>query len=471
MSQTLVIGAGPAGTFAALRAADLGSNTTLLTSGEFGGMAAHDGPVPVRTLAHAARLAREARQLSRYGVTVSGEASLDYGSLLKRVNEVVGEVGANSALRRQAEEAGVKIEERIGHVHFVDPHTVVTADGRRYAGDRIILCVGGRSRPLNVPGGDMVATHSDAWSLKAPPRSMLVIGAGATGVQVASVFNALGSQVSLFQRGGRIIPTEEPEVSAALAAAFRQDGMEVHEDFGEIERFERLADGSVRMTYVREGTQRTSEAQLAVAAVGWAADTARLDLPLAGVETDRRGFVAVDAFLQTTAAHIYAAGDITGGLMLAPQAMHAGFVAATNAVLGPALTAGAPVNPIGSFTDPEYAQVGLGEAAARARGPVEVAKAGFDETTRAIIDGRTRGFCKLVVDGRTGAILGCHLIGERAVEIAQIAAVAIAAEMSVDRFARIPLSFPTYAGVLGRAAAIAARNMKPADASARVVVT
>jgi pyruvate/2-oxoglutarate dehydrogenase complex dihydrolipoamide dehydrogenase (E3) component len=469
LSETLVIGAGPAGVFAALRAADLGSKTTLLTSGRFGGMAAHDGPVPVRALAHAARLARDARQLSRYGVTVTGEASLDYERLLVRVREIVDEVGRQSALRRQLESAGGKIVEQAGPARFIEPHAVATADGRRYAADRIILCLGGVSRGLAVPGGDLVASPSAAWSLDAPPNSMLVIGAGATGVQVASVFNALGSRVALFQRGGRIVPTEEPEVSACLAAAFREDGVEVHEDFGDIESFERTAAGGVRMTYLRQGTRRTAEAELAVAAVGWAADTSGLDLAVAGVETNPRGFVAVDGFLKTSADHVYAAGDVTGGLMLAPQAMHAGFVAATNAVRGPSLAAGAPVNPIGSFTDPEYAQVGLSEAAAQARGPVDVVTAGFDETTRAIIDGRTRGFCKLIVDRRNGAILGCHLIGERAVEIAQIAAVAIAAEMSVERFAQIPLSFPTYAGVLGRAAAIASRNLN-ADNLAGITV-
>jgi len=131
----------------------------------------------------------------------------------------------------------------------------------------------------------------------------------------------------------------------------------------------------------------------------------------------------------------------------------------TNAVRGATMTLGEAVNPIGSFTDPEYAQVGLTEAKARETHEVVVAVVRFDSTTRTIIDGRKTGFCKLIVDHATCTMLGCHVVGERAVEIAQVAAIAIAANMRVDDLARIPLSFPTYAGILARVAASAAREL------------
>ena len=153
----------------------------------------------------------------------------------------------------------------------------------------------------------------------------------------------------------------------------------------------------------------------------------------------------VDAYLQTSAPHVFAAGDITGRLMLVPQAIHDGFVAGTNAVRG-ATTAGEdPASPIGSFTDPEYAQVGLTEAQAREAHDVVVAVVRFDETTRTIIDGRPAGFCKLIADRATATILGGHVVGERAVEIVQVVAVAIAAGQRVEDLAQVPLSFPTYA--------------------------
>jgi pyruvate/2-oxoglutarate dehydrogenase complex dihydrolipoamide dehydrogenase (E3) component len=457
MIDTIVIGAGPAGVLAALRAADLGARTMLVTRAEFGGMAANDGPVPVRTLAHAARLIREARQLGQYGIGV-GEPVLDYPRLLARVREVVKDARAHSSLRQQIDSLGVTVHEHAGVARFADQHTIETEGSLRLQAEKIIICTGGVSRRLPVPGFEFASTHSDAWRLTSVPPSMLVVGAGATGVQVASIFNAYGSRIQLFQTGPRILPSEDEDVSAAVAAAFRESGIVVHENFGTIQSFEKTPTG-VRMIFSKNGGRESAEATLAVVAVGWMADTAGLSLATAGVETDHRGFVKVDEYLQTSTPNIFAAGDITGRQMLVPQAIQEGFVAATNAVRGPTMTTAEPVSPIGSFTDPEYAQVGLTEAKARETHEVLVAVVRFDSTTRTIIDGRKVGFCKLIVDRTTGRMLGCHVVGERAVEITQVAAIAIAAKMRVDDLAHIPLSFPTYAGMLARVAASAAREL------------
>jgi pyruvate/2-oxoglutarate dehydrogenase complex dihydrolipoamide dehydrogenase (E3) component len=457
MLDVVVVGAGPAGVVAALRAADLGAKTALVTRDEFGGMAANDGPVPVRTLAHAARLMRESRQLGQYGIAVS-EPALDYRQLLTRVREVTNDVRAHSAFRGQIDSAGVAVHECAGIGRFVDPHTIETESGLRLHAEKVIVCTGGVPRRLSVPGVEYTATHSDAWSLTAVPPSMLVIGAGATGAQVASVFNAFGSRVQLFQAGPRILPTEDEDVSAAVAVAFRAAGMMVREDFGTIESFEKTADG-VRMKFSKDGVRDSTEASVVVVAVGWVANTAELNLEAAGVETDHRGYVRVDAHLSTSAAHIFAAGDVTGHLLLVPQALQEGFVAGTNAVLGATTMLPPGPIPIGSFTEPEYAQVGLTEAAARQTHDVVTGIIRFDSTTRTIIDGRTNGFCKLIVDRATYNILGCHVVGERAVDIVQVATIAMAGGMRVDDLARVPLSFPTYAGILGRLAASVARRL------------
>jgi len=426
-------------------------------------MAANDGPIPVRTLAHAARLLRDARQLERYGIA-GGALALDYPRLLGRVREVVAEARSRAAYREQLDAAGAIVHERAGAARFVDPHTIETGSGLELRADKIVICTGGKSRRLTVPGAELTATHSDAWSLGSVPASMLVIGGGATGAQVASVFSGFGTKVQLFQSGPRIVPTEDEDVSTAVAAGFRAAGIIVREGFGEIESFEAVQ-GGVRMTFVKDGRRESAEAELAVVAVGWTAETEELNLGAAGVETTSRGFIEVDSHLQTSASHIFAAGDVTGRLMLAPQALQDGFAAATNAVLGPTLTLGAQPAPIGSFTDPEYAQVGLTEAKARADYDVAVSVARFDSAMRTIIDGRTTGFCKLIVERGSGKILGCHVVGERAVDIAQLAAVAMSARTSVDVLARIPLSFPTHAGILGRAAASAARELSRSSAS------
>ena len=284
------------------------------------------------------------------------------------------------------------------------------------------------SRRLAIPGSELTHTHSDAWKLTGVPPSLLVIGGGDTGVQIASMFHAFGSKVQLFERGPRILRAADETVAAAVAAALRESGLTVRERFGEITSFEKTATG-VRMNFRNGRCDESTEAALVMMAAGWVADTAHMNLGAAGVELDPRGNVKVDPFLQTSAPHIFAAGDVTGRLMLVPGAIEDGFVAATNAIRGPTLPLPRRVTPSGSFTHPEYAEVGLTEAKARETHDVVTALVPFESAVRPIIEGRTFGFCKLVVDRGSCRILGCHVVGERAVEIAQLAAVAIAADM------------------------------------------
>src|SRR6201997_5053181 len=233
--DVVVVGAGPAGMAAALRAARLGAKTALITRDQYGGMAANDGPVPVRTLAQAARLIREARQLPRYGIT-GGEPSLDYPRLLARVREVTAAAREQTLLRDDVERAGVRIYEQAGPARFADARAVESDNAPRLRADKVILCTGGTSRPLPVPGFELTATHSDAWNLSSVPPSMLVIGASATGVQVASIFNAFGSRVHLVEVAPRILRSEDREVSEAVAAALAASGVQVVEDAGTIAR-------------------------------------------------------------------------------------------------------------------------------------------------------------------------------------------------------------------------------------------
>jgi pyruvate/2-oxoglutarate dehydrogenase complex dihydrolipoamide dehydrogenase (E3) component len=467
MKRIIVLGAGPAGMQAALRAAELGAQVELVTSGGFGGMAADDGPIPVRALAHAARLMRDAKQLGRYGI-ITGEPVLDYKLLLIRVREIIEETRAQVSRRTNYSLLGVKIHEFTGKAFFKDPHTIGTESGLNLQADAIILCVGGIGRRLEVPGFELTCTHSDAWSLTTVPPSMLVVGGGDTGAQVASVFSAFGTKVHLLQSGPRILSGADEDISTEVANAFRESGIEVTEDFGVIDSFGKTATG-IQMNYSKDGVKGYAEAALAVMAVGWVANTSGLNLEAAGVELNERGFVKVDEYNRTSSPHIFAAGDITGRLMLVPQALQEGFVAATNAVGDRALHLGGVVNPIGSFTDPEYAQVGLIEADARKNHEVLTTVVRFESMARPIIDGHDKGFCKLVIDRKNQRILGCHIMGERAVDIIQLAAVAISANMSLEDFLRIPISFPIYANVLTRAAAMAVRELKTTGQSAHAL--
>src|SRR4029079_15530538 len=167
----------------------------------------------------------------------------------------------------------------------------------------MIICTGGTSRRLAVPGSELTHTHSDAWSLTSVPASMMVIGGGAPGAQVASIFNSCGSQGELFHAGTRILSTEDEDISSAIAAAFRENGIGVHEDFGVIESFAKTATGGL-MRFTKTGFSESAEAAVAIVAVGWVANVALLNLAVAGVETDERGFVRTDEYLRTSALHI-----------------------------------------------------------------------------------------------------------------------------------------------------------------------
>ncbi len=455
--DVLVLGGGPAGVVAALRAARLGARTALVTHADLGGMAANDGPVPVRTLAHAARLIREAGQLERYGITAH-EPRLDYPRLLARVREVTADVRTHSTFRTDMQRAGVVVYEHAGVARFVGPHLIESESAPRIRAANVIICTGGASRRLALPGFDLTSTHSDAWHLTSVPPSLLVIGAGATGVQVASIFNAFGSQVTVFEAAPRILMSEDEDVAAAVSTALQASGMRILEDAGAIERFEHDPAG-VRLTYSKGGPREHIDATVVVVAVGWVANTDGLDLAAAGVQTDERGYVVVDSQLRTTTPGIYAAGDVTGHLMVVHEAAREAYLAATNAVLGAAEALPAEVSPIGSFTDPEYASVGLTEAAARETHDVVVVTERFDSLPRPIIDGRPAGFCKLIADREQRVILGSHIVGERAVELAQLASIAMASRMRVEELALVPFSFPTYANALGRAAVRAASQL------------
>jgi len=389
--DVVVIGAGPAGMEAAHRAGELGASTALVTKDYLGGMGTNDGPVPVRTLAHAARLMREAQQLGRYGIVIP-TPRFDYQRLLSRVQTVVEEVDRALNNREFLGSLGITIYEHAGYAQFIDAHTIITEKGIRIQGDKFIICAGGKSRMLPIPGIENTYTHTDAWSLTEIPASMAVIGAGATGVQVASIFHAFGSQVSLFEVAPRILMVEDVEVSRAMAAAYRADGMMVVEGFDGISRIESLEPG-YRLFYKLHGREHTLDTDLVVMAVGWIANADALNLPAAGVETNAQGYIPVNEYMQTTASHIFAAGDINGQAMLVPSAIQEGYHAASNAVEGLKYPLIYDLIPTGSFTNPEYASVGMTEKKARKTYDCVVGTVRFDEFPRSIIDGNTRGFC------------------------------------------------------------------------------
>ncbi len=447
MFDVVVVGGGPAGVTAALRASELGANVALVERGRMGGTCTNDGCVPTRVLAKAARLRRDARQFADYGL-IGNVPQVDFGQVIQRTQKVVYQVHEKKQLLSHLNNVNVTTYVDVGETHFSDAHTLQFENGHSVQGKRFILCVGGSSRRLGFAGSEHTITHSDVWRLSSLPKSVIVIGAGATGCQLASIFNDFGSKVSLIDAAPRILISEDALVAETVADAFRDDGIEVKTSISMTERVEK--DGDL-LTLHFAGQEAPISAHAIVISVGWPGNVDGLNLSVAGIETNRN-YITVNDYMQTSAPHIFAAGDITGRMMLVQSAGYQARVAVENALLGLEREAIHRLVPHGGFTDPEYGSVGMTEAQAQEDHDYVVATVPYSAMDRAIIDGRETGFCKLIVDRKTHHILGAHVVGEQALEVVQLVAGSMAGGSTVEQLADMEIAYPTFAAIVGLAA-------------------
>lgn len=460
--HVLVIGGGPAGVTAALRAAELGAQVTLVERGNLGGTCTNDGCVPTRVLARAARLVRDAAQYAHYGL--AGEPpQADLAALLAQTEDVIYTIHEKKQLRSHLESAGVTVYTGVGEARFRDAQTLALPDGTLLTADRILVCVGGHARRLPIPGAERALTHGDLWRLRTVPRSLAVVGGAATGCQLASIFSAFGSRVTLLEVGPRMLGAEDPAISAAMAAAFTRHGIQC---ISGVEAIDSIEAGTVpgqefRLYYRREHEEHTLDAEAIILAVGWPGNLENLGLDAAGVAT-AHGYVCVDETLRTSVPHIYGAGDITGRMMLVQSAVIDGRAAAEHALGVTMPASGRPAHmiiPHGGFTDPEYASVGLSEPQARAAGECVCVEVPYGELDRAVVDGHHEGVCKLIA-ARDGTLLGAHIVGEQAVEIVQVVAAGMTSGMRVKHLAALEFAYPTFTAILGLAARRLARELE-----------
>ena len=446
--KLIVLGGGPAGMTAALQARELHAEVTLLESKRAGGTSVNDGPAPVRTLARAARLARDAGSWETFGLQ-GARPHIDLAAVLANARRVAQYAHEKKHMAEYIRSTGVELIEGVGPAHFLDQHTVQVADGRTWQADKIIIAVGGHGRILPIPGAELALTYSDIWSLTQLPASVAVVGGAATGCQLASILEDFGCQVYLLELAPRLIPQEDEDIALALAEAFSKQRMMVITGAG-TERLEKT-DSGIQLHYRKQERPASLTVGAVFFATGWPGNVDSLNLAAAGVVTER-SYIPVNDYLQSNVPHIFVAEDINGQSMLVQSARYEGRIAAENAVLGPYRRFTHEIVPSGSFTDPEYASVGLTEAQARQEYDCAVAVVHYDDLLRPVADGHPDGFCKLIVDRRHRYILGAHVIGEYSVEIIQMVAACIASGMRVEQVAELQLAYPTFTEAVGMAA-------------------
>jgi glutathione reductase (NADPH) len=455
--DVVVIGAGPAGVSAAVRAAQLGASVAVAEANRVGGTCVNSGCVPTRVLARAARLLRDVRTAGDFGVDVPRPA-LAWERTVARVHEVVEQVQDSKDIRGHLDAAGVRLFTE-GPARFTDPHTVQLAGSRRRLhADSFVVATGGRSRRLPLPGIELTTVPERIVDLEQLPRSVAIVGSGNTGVQLVTVFSAFGARVTLLELADRVLPASDHDVSAALERAFRGNGVALRTGLAGVTRVEARDGGLKRVVFTayEGGEEEHVDVEAVVVCAGWPANLEGLGLDAAGVATARSA-VTADRHQRTSAEHIWVAGDADGDAALVQAGVVDGFVAATNAVLGDRRGALAVTDhtilPSGGFTDPDYGQVGLTEAQAREAHPdALVVTVPYRRVERAVIDARTAGFLKLVATPDARRLLGAHAVGEEALEVIQAVAAAMAAGADVRALATTEYAYPTYTSIIGLAA-------------------
>jgi pyruvate/2-oxoglutarate dehydrogenase complex dihydrolipoamide dehydrogenase (E3) component len=445
--SVLVAGGGPAGVTAALQGRELGAEVTLLEADQVGGTSLNHGPAPVRTLARAARLARDWSSWAAFGL--EGPAPVpDLRAVVANSERVARYAHDKKDMTGHLRRRGIDLIENLGPVSFTGPHTMAAGDGRSWTADRIILAVGGHAARLPIPGADLALTYEDIPSLASLPRRVAVVGGADTGCQIASIFADLGAAVTLFEGGPVLVPAADPDVSAELGRAFENRGMTVAT--GTFVSALGREQESVRIDHRRGTATGQTVADAVFFAVGWPARVAELNLEAAGRAGS--GSITVDEYLRTSVGHIFGVGDVNGHSMLVQTARLEGRIAAKNAILGPARQTSYDIVPSGSFTDPEYGRVGLTETAAVRSYDTAIGVARYDDLLRPVADGRPEGFCKVIADRRSHTILGAHVLGEYSAETVQTVAACMAAGLTVEQVAELQLAFPTFTEAVSMAA-------------------
>lgn len=450
--DVVVIGSGPGGYTAAIRAGQYGLKTAIVEKdAKLGGTCLHVGCIPTKALLHTAEVWNHFRHPEAEGICCDN-ARLDLPRVHERKNAIVNKhaKGLEFLMKKN------KVDWIRGQGVIVGPGQVEVLSGRDaqlLQTKNIIIATGSAARMLPglAPDAERILTNIEILNLQRIPEHLAIIGAGAVGVEFASIFNRFGSRVTLIEMLPRLVPVEDEEVSKELQRYFRKTGIrcEPGAKAGDI----RLTDSSVELSLsLASGKQEKITADALLVAVGRRPVTENLGLERTRVETER-GFIKVNEWQQTAEPGIYAIGDVVAGT---PQLAH---VAAMEGMVAVAHIAGRPARPLNknripnvTYCEPGIASVGLTEAQARAQGyKVRVGKFPFLANSKASIEGLHDGFVKVVADEKYGEILGVHIIGPHAYELIGEAVAAMEAEATVETMMHTIHAHPTLYEALGEA--------------------
>jgi dihydrolipoamide dehydrogenase len=459
----VVLGAGTGGYTAAFRAAQLGLKVALVDEDKIGGTCLHRGCIPTKALLESAGFVEHVRHAKDYGLTLPGEPGIDYAAMAARKDQVVKRMwtGLKTLIDKN------KVTWVAGRGRLEGPNKIRVSqagdDGTPGAGgDRvlqandIILATGSRVKSLAgiSPDGDRILTSDDVLRSTSIPKDIVIVGAGAVGCEFASMYHDLGTKVTLLEYFPSIIPQEDRELSQALERSFTRRGISVMTNARfDAAKLEVTKDG-ICLDVGPDGKEsKEIRAEQLLIAAGRAPNTEEIGLETTKIEIEK-GFVKVDGRMRTKEPHVYAIGDLVGGLMLAHTAGHEGIVAAH------VIAGDKDVHPIdyvkqprATYTRPEVASIGLTQAQAEEAGhTVKVGKVPFQAIAKAVIGGEYEGFAKIVADKDTDETLGIHLIGPHATDLIAEASVAFELEATPWEIGGSTHAHPTLSEIMGEAA-------------------
>jgi len=459
--DVIVIGSGPGGYPAAIRASQLGFKVAIIEKESLGGICLNWGCIPTKALLKSAQVYEYAKHGSSYGINITG-AQHDFGAVIKRSRGVADKMSKGVQFLMKKNKIDVIMG--YGRIQSKGKVEVTAADGSKQVVEAkyIVIATGGRARQLpNLPiDGKKIIGYREAMVLPEQPKSMIVVGSGAIGVEFAYFYNSMGTKVTIVEFMPRIVPVEDEDISKELEKQYKKQGIEIMTN-ASVEKVESAGNGVKALVKKQDGSTVTLEADIVLSAVGVVANIEDLGLEQNGIKTDK-GRVVVDKFCQTSVPGIYAIGDCVPNQALAHKAAKEGILAAEHIGYNEKKFHHLPEGldfgniPGCTYCTPEIASVGLTEKAAKDAGyEIKVGKFPFMASGKASAAGATEGFVKVIYDAKYGEFLGCHMIGTNVTEMIAEAVVSRKLETTAHEILNAVHPHPTMSEALKEATAVA----------------